>query len=144
MNTIKTGKRGRPAYNPTDQDRRRVELMVTDGMTDDQMAAALGIGDFALKTHFRRELTGGRARKRAQWLEKLEDEANKGNISALKLLLKASDLSGLVRHDVPEKPAREPKLGKKEVQQLEAQNPDVSTTMGELMARRQADSANLH
>lgn len=144
MNTIKTGNRGRPAYNPTQQDRRRVELMVADGMTDDQMAAALGIGDYSLKTHFRRELTGGRARKRMQWLEMLEDHAAKGNVSALKTLIRSSELSALVRHDTAEKPVREPKLGKKEVQQLEAQNPDVSTPMGELMARRQAESGNLH
>jgi hypothetical protein len=66
----------------------------------------------------------------------LHQAAISGNVAAQKAWLQRTDI-------LPESPRRvvtkkAPKLGKKEIQQVEAANPDAGSTIGEIMLRRMA------
>lgn len=52
----KTGKRGRPAYEPTDEHRKVVRVMVSAGVEQARICAVLGIDLKTLRKHFRREI----------------------------------------------------------------------------------------
>lgn len=62
----KQAKRGRPAWEPTDQDRARVELAVALGMTQEQVALLLGVSVDSLDRHCRKELDAGAVKANLQ------------------------------------------------------------------------------
>ena len=143
------GERGRPQHVPTQQNRNRVSLLVALGWSVPRIAAALYVTAPTLRKHYFSELKFAQvARDRlvAQLGMKLLEGVNAGNVSAIREFQKYLDKNDLMlygqaapqpRKPGAEKPAKPPKLGKKEAAVIEAHTPDQGTPLGELMARRQ-------
>ena len=58
--------RGRPAYEPSDKDRRVVEMLAGWSVPNERIAAVLGIDPKTLRKHYREGLDVGYARLEAQ------------------------------------------------------------------------------
>jgi hypothetical protein len=125
---------GRPPFKPTKAQRDDVESMKADGWSNDRIALQLRISRPTLEKAFADELQYGRDKVQLENLKNLRRMAKK-NASAAKQLNDRIAVAGAV---MPDAPTKEPKLGKKERQQIEAETPDMSTEMGELLARRSA------
>lgn len=138
-------KRGRPQFRPTATQRREVEEMIACGMSEDDVARAVGIATETLRKHFVEELATAKAKRRGEVIKLLFRNARKGNVSAQKHLEAMTSLAGTARPAERIAPTDKPaaRVGKKAQEQADAQNPDVSTPIGELMARRAA-AAKLH
>lgn len=110
-------KRGRPAFKATATLRRRVQELVACGMSQDDVARAIGCTTPTLQKHFPEELQTGAAKKRAEAITLLWTSARKGNVAAQK---KLEELTKVVAAEaafdgMPEPaPRKAPKLGKKE------------------------------
>jgi len=138
------GSRGRPPYEATERDRNKIKLLLALGWTIPRLANAIDVSPATVKRHFRAELKvrdAMRDRLEARRIELAMEQANLGNIAALKELGKMIERNDMMNthlaHHAPEKPAKEPKLGKKEQALLRAKAPDTGTTLGDLMAQRQ-------
>ncbi len=137
--------RGRPQHAPTDEKRRIVVMLMAFDWSMERIAAALSITPPTLKRHYRMQLKvreDARARVEASALNALMKEVSAGNVSAIDKLLKRFD-----RHDLAQMAARAPrkpesKPGKKEMQMQAAREPDLTTPIGELIARRQGQRIN--
>ena len=81
-------KRGRPEFQPTLDERRRVERLKYVGESDNMIARALRIDVDTLRKHFVDELADGYALRRADLLDNLFTRAWAGNVSAIAALLK--------------------------------------------------------
>jgi hypothetical protein len=95
-------------FKPTKAQREDVMLFVACGMSEEAMAAVIGIQRQTLRKHFAEELLTGHARIRSENIKNLRKAAKAGNVAAIKYL----DLKGGVQA-VAGSPAQEP-LGKKE------------------------------
>lgn len=116
---------GRPAFKPTPTQRRKVATAAGAGMAQDQIALALGITKPTLVKHFELELTTGAAVKKMEALDALHLQAKRGHVSAIKayLLIASGTVPAAIPGDKPAEPetkAPAAKLGKKEVQQMNA------------------------
>jgi hypothetical protein len=142
------GERGRPEHVASQQNRNRVSLLVAMGWSNVRIAAALMITQPTLRKHYFSELKFrdvARDRLVAQVGVKLLDGVNAGNVSAIREFQKYLERNDLMiygqthrpQQQRPDKAAKTPKLGKKEQAVVAAQQPDVGTPMGDLMARRQ-------
>lgn len=140
------GKPGRPVHVPTQENRNKVNMLLAFGWNNDRIASALHITAPTLRRHYFRELKfREEARDRLDALVgiKLLDRVREGDVSAIRefrKLLQHNDLMlfGQVgRPALPAKPGKPPKLGKKEAALADARNPDTSSTLGHLIARRQ-------
>jgi hypothetical protein len=142
------GERGRPEHIPTQQNRNRVSLLVALGWSNARIALALMITQPTLRKHYFSELKfrdTARDRLDANVGLKLWEGVMSGSVSAIRefrAFVDRNDLmqygrAGRPRAEKVEKAAKQPKLGKKEEALLAAQQPDVGTPLGELMARRQ-------
>jgi hypothetical protein len=83
------GRRGRPPYEPTEKDRNKIKLLLALGWVNSRVANALGISPATLKRYFRAELKqrdAMRDRLDARRIEIAMEQANTGNIAALKEL----------------------------------------------------------
>jgi DNA-binding CsgD family transcriptional regulator len=79
---------GRPAHQPSDQTRERVEILIAGGMAQWQIAAALDLSEPTLREHYALELGCGKAKRTAQVVEALFRSATDGgNVSAQKAWL---------------------------------------------------------
>lgn len=126
---------GQPPYKPTRTQRGDVESMKADGWSNERIALQLRISRPTLEKHFAAELQYGRDTVQLENLRNLRKMAKK-NASAAKQLNDRIAFAETARSEPPA--AKPPKLGKKEIQQIEAETPDVSTEMGELLAKRMA------
>ncbi|WP_309086453.1 helix-turn-helix domain-containing protein [Chelativorans sp.] len=118
------GTRGRPPYEPTEKDRNKVKLLLALGWTIGRIANALDVSPATLKRYFRAELKqrdAMRDRLDARRLEIAMEQANAGNVAALKELGKMIERSDLMLVDAKLREAQanggadaKPKLGKKE------------------------------
>jgi hypothetical protein len=141
--TTKRG-RGRPPFQPTPTQRRRVEEMVAVGMSRDEIGRALGCSVPTLEKYFEDELLNGHSRRKAELNDILFKAARKGNITAAKALRERVEVAATGRENFTPAPApaaepappKEKPIGKKEEQALAARTPDTKTPLGELMARR--------
>ena len=79
-------KPGRPAFTPTAAHRRDVGLFRAGGLSEVEIAAALGIARGTLRKAFKSELGIGRAVQRARNLKRLAKAADKGSVTAQKAL----------------------------------------------------------
>lgn len=137
------GKPGRPEHIPTQQNRNRVSMLVALGWSNKRIADALYITQPTLRKHYFSELKFrevARDRLNATMATKLWELFMSGNVAAGKEfrdLLETNDLMLYGQTSQPQKPEKEPKIGKKEAAALAAHNPDTGTPLGELMARRQ-------
>lgn len=83
------GKRGRPPYEPCEKDRNKVKLLLALGWANQRIANAIGVSLATLKRYFRAELKvrdAMRDRLEARRIEIAMEQANSGNIAALKEL----------------------------------------------------------
>lgn len=113
------GRRGRPPHIPTDENRRKVMVLMAFDKNEEQIAAALSITPPTLRKHYFRELRSrleARHRLDGKLLAALLTEVDKGNVSAIDKMFKRLD-----RHDLatgsasrPSKETKAPKKGKKE------------------------------
>lgn len=139
-------KRGRPPFQATPAQRRKVEELKSCGMTHDEIARAIGCHADTLEKYFGDELTNGHARRRAEVIELLFRSARKGNVTAQKALREQVDIAATARGNRPSaadetEPPRS-KLGKKEEAALAAQSPDTASPLGGLMAKRMGQLPN--
>ncbi len=74
---------GRPAWEPTDAERRVVEHYVSIGFTHEQIGLIMEKSVDSLTRHCRRELDAGKLKAHAQIGGKLYSEAMKGNTALL-------------------------------------------------------------
>lgn len=115
--------RGRPAYKPTLQTRKKVEMFLACGMSHEQIAAAIQIDRDTFAKHFAEEIQTGRGRARARILAMLVKSAQGGNVSAQKRLEEMSRLADAAAEleKATEAPtAREPNAGKKKQAEADA------------------------
>ena len=138
------GRRGRPEHVPTQQNRNRVSMLVALGWSNPRIAAALYVTGPTLRKHYFSELKYrevARDRLEANIAIKLWEGVQAGNIAAIKefrAMVERYDLMLYGQASPPAEKPKEPKLGKKELALAAAQSPDTGTTLGELMAQRQA------
>lgn len=82
---------GRPEFQPTAAQRKRVAILAAGGMAHEQIAAALRISRTTLLKHFDEELTKGAADRKAEVLDALFRAAKKGNVAAQKAFLQRAE-----------------------------------------------------
>jgi len=64
-------KPGSNAYEPDDNDRKQVLVLVGMGLTHDQISKVMGLSDESLRKHFREELDTGEAKLNAKVAQNL-------------------------------------------------------------------------
>ena len=104
--------RGRKKMRVTNDLRDRVAMLRASGMTQQEIADAIGCSVPTLVEFFSLELNEGKAAKRAEMLDTLWSAAKGGNVTAMRTWLALND-KGVMPRDVV-RPKAEPKLGKKE------------------------------
>ncbi len=121
--------------------------MVACNMPHSQIAVAIGCDQHTLYKYFQDNLDNGKARKRQELYDWIFKSAKKGNIGAQRKLAELID-GGMLGQDIldhaaeaKDAPAKEEKLGKKEQALKDAKQPDLTTTLGELMAMRERGRA---
>ena len=111
--------RGRPAYQPSDKDRRIAEALAGWGIPQDRIARVIGVDPKTLRKHFPDELEVGSARLEAQLAQNLLRIAQGHDRQALIATIFAlKSRFGWVEASAP---PREPPLGKKEAAARRAQ-----------------------
>ena len=136
--TTPARKRGRPAHAPTAATRRQVSIAAGGGMTQEQIAIALGIDRDTLSKHYAAELSAVASARRMEVLGALYLAAKKGSSSAAKAYLaNVPEFEPLPA--VPSKPAAAPapapeaKLGKKEAADAAAKTSQVGTGWADIL-----------
>lgn len=136
-------KRGRPAYRPTKAARTTVERMLSVGDSQETVARALGIDPKTLRVHFADELANGAARQRLAVVNMVYRGAKAGNASLIKRVEEMTRASSsVVDGEVATKPARQTKLGKKEVQHQDALTAGHGNDWGDDLAPLPGTSLN--
>lgn len=142
------GKRGRPPYEPTDRDRNKIKLLLALGWSIPRMANGIGVSPATVKRYFRAELKvrdAMRDRLEARRFELAMEQANAGNVAALKLLGAMIDRNDLMETErrlaeTTPRPAggeeRSERLGKKQVDEIRARAADA-----DLMADLEREAA---
>jgi len=127
------GERGRPAYQATEKDRNKIKLLLALGWSIGRIANGVGISPATLKRYFRAELKARdamRDRLDARRFEIAMEQANAGNIQALKELgrmLERSDLM-VIETEIAKAPAdmaEKAKAGKKVIDKQRAIEADA-------------------
>jgi hypothetical protein len=133
------GQRGRPRYEASDKDRNKVKMLLALGWGNQRIANALDVSLATLKRYFRADLKIRdvmRDRLVARQFEIALEQANAGNMTALKLLDQMMDKNDRMyaerrleraQGDVDPKE----KLGKKERAAVEAREAGESGTWGD-------------
>ena len=123
--------RGRPAYEPTDKDRRIAEAMAGWAIPQERIARIIGIDPKTLRKHFGEELAFGSAKLEGQLAQNLLRIAKGPDRQALIATIFALKARfGWVEASAP---AREPELGKKAAAQLAAETAGEDTGWGDLL-----------
>jgi transcriptional regulator with XRE-family HTH domain len=104
--------RGRRKMRISNASRDRVAMLRASGMTQQQIADAMGCSVPTLTEYFSFELSEGKSAKRAEMIEALWKSGMAGNVTAMKAWLAMSEKDVAPRGVV--RPKVEPKLGKKE------------------------------
>lgn len=119
------GKRGRPPHIPTQENRNKIILLLAQGWTNERIAGAIGITLNTLKRHYLPVLKTrdvARDRVEAIGLLSLWNMGRAGNVAAMKEYFRRHDTSvSDIFDDEVDRERR--KLGKKEQDRLEADNP---------------------
>lgn len=140
------GERGRPEHIATQQNRNRVSMLVALGWSNKRIAAALFVTQPTLRKHYFSELRFrdvARDRLDAEVAMKLWEQVQTGNVGGIKEFRKLLERNDLMQYGQTSQPRtadgkrpKQVKLGKKEEALLAAQQPDIGTPLGELMAQR--------
>ena len=120
---------GRPSYQPTPKDLKYVEALSSYGVPEDDIARVVGITRKTLRKHYLDQLENGATRANAQIAGFLFTAAKKGSVPAMMFWLRCrsrwSETGALSA------------LGKKEAALAQAQQPDLSSPVGEVLAARE-------
>ena len=81
--------RGRPQFQPTNEQREQCAILAAGRMSEENIAAALGVSRPTLRKHFAHELTTGAAQRNAAVLLALYETAVAGNVAAARTWLAA-------------------------------------------------------
>lgn len=127
------GRRGRPPYEPTERDRNQIKLLLALGWSISRMGNALSISPATVKRYFRAELKsrdGMRDRLEARRFEIAMEQANAGNVAALKELgnmIERNDRMEIERAmaAAPRSDNTPEKLGKKQIDERRAMAADA-------------------
>lgn len=141
--TGEKGGRGAPEFQPTDYQRERVAIWAACNMSHQDICIALKsdigklLSEPTLRKHFYVELNELKIRKRADIFEARYKAAKGGNVSAQSKLIDQWELelpkpAAPVTPD-PSKPAKEKKLGKKDLAQRDAENAHKNSEWGNLV-----------
>jgi hypothetical protein len=136
------GGRGRPQHLPTHENRNKVSMLLALGWSNERIAAALNVTQPTLRKHYFSELKFrdvARDRLNAAFMMKVWNEADAGNVGAMRLFAQLVDKNDIaVGHDSfygaqrreaeEERPA---KLGKKEQAAAEAETAGQGTGWGD-------------
>lgn len=109
--------RGRPEFVVTDDDREKARVLKAGGMSNEAIAEAIGISEPTLRKYFSLDLEIGAAKVTADVLMARYKAAVGGNVSAQNKWLDAVGALPAKRT----KAKGEPKPGKKEIAQAEAE-----------------------
>lgn len=120
--------RGRPEFVPTDEDREKARVLKAGGMSREAIAEAMGISEPTLRKYFSLDLEIGAAKVTAEVLMARYKAAVGGNVSAQNKWL---DTAGAL--PPKSRPRSEPKLGKKEVAQIEAETAHEASDWGSIL-----------
>lgn len=120
MATKQTAKRGRPAFSPSEEQRRIVSEMKFCGETNSTIARALSIDVGTLSKHFADELEDGHAHRRREVIGLLFASARKGNVAATKRLEEMGRIAGAAEA-ARDRGTKQERLGKKEQRQANAE-----------------------
>ncbi len=142
------GKRGRPPYQPTEKDRNKIKLLLALGWSIGRMANGIGVSSATLKRYFRAELkerSAMRDRLDARRFEIAMEQANAGNVAALKELgkmIERNDRMEIERElgsssKQPEKTAASERVGKKVIDKQRAIDADA-----DLMAELEREASH--
>jgi len=133
------GQKGRPRYQATDKDRNKVKMLLALGWGNQRIANALDVSLATLKRYFRADLKIRdvmRDRLVARQFEIALEQANAGNMTALKLLDQMMDKNDrmyaerrLERAQTDDDPKE--KLGKKQRAAMEAEEAAGSPAWGD-------------
>ena len=104
----------------TNELRDRVGMLRASGMTQQEIADAIGCSVPTLVEFFSFELNEGKSAKRAEMLDTLWNAAKGGNVTAMRTWLVLND-KGVTPREVI-RPKAEPKLGKKEQALVDAKS----------------------
>lgn len=129
MNKERTTKRGRPAFGATPTLRRKVSELVACGMSQQDVARAVGCSAPTLVAHFAAELATGRAVRRAEVIGLLFRQARGGNVTAQKAL---EHLTSITSPGAPP-PQTARKSGKKEQAEIDAATAGEGTEWAKLI-----------
>lgn len=117
-------KRGRPPHVPTLKTANKVKLLLAVGWSNERIAGAIGIALPTLRKHYSSELKARemmRDRLEARRLEVCVDQANAGNVGAMRLLSQLLDRQDAMgasdRVGARQSEPKGEKLGKKEERQ---------------------------
>ncbi|MBR0855654.1 hypothetical protein [Bradyrhizobium liaoningense] len=143
------GQRGRPPYEPSDDDRNKIKMLLALGKSISIMANALGISPATVKRYFRAELKvrdAMRDRMEAAFTMQLWRGVQDGNAGAMRLWLAFVERNDRmqVETDMAAQPADKPaaeRIGKKLVDEQRALDADADL-MAEL--EQEATSQNVH
>lgn len=135
------GKRGRPQHVPTEENRRKVSMLLAFGWNNERISRALHITPPSLRKHYFSELRYRdemRDRLDASLAMHLWRQVEAGNISAMREFRDLVEHNDLMLFGAPnrESPPKPPKLGKKDEAMLAAQQPDLADPLGQLLAAR--------
>lgn len=113
----------------TDEDREKVQILRAQGMSLEAIAAALDMHHETLRKHFSVELEVAVAKKTADVMMARYRSAMGGSVPAQNKFL---ELAGAIP-PTPKKAPKQPKLGKKEVAQAEAETAHTSSDWGSIL-----------
>lgn len=137
------GARGRPGHRATAENRNRLKLLLGFGWSNERIANALAISVPTLREYYFSELAErdrARDRQDAALAAALWAQVEAGNVGAMREFQKLQEHNdamrfGQFKHPAEEAPKEAP-LGKKAAADQAAHEPDRSSTLGDLMARR--------
>ena len=79
-------KGGRRAFVPTRRQRDKATLLAAASFSEPQIATVIGCCQNTLRKHFAAEIQNGRAIRRAENLQRLEQAAAAGSVAAMRIL----------------------------------------------------------
>ncbi len=128
--TIKN--QGRPAYQPTEKDRKIVVMMVGFGIPQEKICLAIGITIHTLEKYFKSEIKTGAAQVEAQLVGNLLKLSNGNDGTALKATMFALQCRfGWSQYAPPPPALKDEPPGKKEQLEQEARNGHQETSWGD-------------
>jgi transcriptional regulator with XRE-family HTH domain len=131
--------RGRPKLHITRQTREKVKVLKALGMTQADIATAIGCSVPTLTHYFFRELKEAAGEVKARVIQALMNKVDDGNVAAIKAALQLLDIGALdpsASRPTPQPAAEEPKtepLGKKEQANIDAASAHEGTTWGDVL-----------